>query len=86
MLVNSNEMPMPFVVDLAALASRRGYLKLDKWLHDRMRDQQVSDLCCCSFVSYSVILVVPPNLKCFIENCVAIPCDEEYIFLLCPIM
>ena len=44
MLVNSNQMPMPFVVDLAALASRRGYLKLDKWLHDRMRDQQVRDL------------------------------------------
>ena len=44
MLVNSTM--MPFVVDLAALASRRGYLKLDKWLHDRMRDHQVGDDCC----------------------------------------
>ncbi|CAF1576548.1 unnamed protein product, partial [Adineta ricciae] len=28
--------PMFFVLDLACLASRRGYLKLDKWLFDRL--------------------------------------------------
>lgn len=27
-----------FVIDLAALASRREYLKLDKWLNDKLRE------------------------------------------------
>ena len=30
--------PMIFNIDLACLAARRGYLKLDKWLTDRIRD------------------------------------------------
>ena len=29
-----------FVIDLAALASRREYLKLDKWLNDKLREHQ----------------------------------------------
>ena len=33
--------PMTFILDLACLASRRGYLKLDKWLSDKLRDHQV---------------------------------------------
>jgi len=39
MLLNS--MPFAFVIDLAALASRREYLKLDKWLTDKLREHQV---------------------------------------------
>lgn len=31
--------PFPFIIDLACLASRREYLKLDKWLTDKMREQ-----------------------------------------------
>jgi CCR4-NOT transcription complex subunit 1 len=34
--------PIPFILDLACLASRRGYLKLDKWLSDKLREHQVS--------------------------------------------
>ncbi|KAM9470212.1 CCR4-NOT transcription complex subunit 1 isoform 2-T2 [Clarias gariepinus] len=36
MLLNST--PFAFVIDLAALASRREYLKLDKWLTDKIRE------------------------------------------------
>ncbi|KAL4593178.1 CCR4-NOT transcription complex subunit 1 isoform X1 [Arapaima gigas] len=36
MLLSST--PFAFVIDLAALASRREYLKLDKWLMDKIRD------------------------------------------------
>ncbi|CAF3833846.1 unnamed protein product, partial [Rotaria sordida] len=32
--------PMTFILDLACLASRRGYLKLDKWLSDKLREHQ----------------------------------------------
>ena len=39
MLLNSP--PFSFVIDLAALASRREYLKLDKWLTDKLREHQV---------------------------------------------
>ncbi len=33
--------PIPFILDLACLASRRAYLKLDKWLSDKLREHQV---------------------------------------------
>lgn len=33
-----NGQPFPFVIDLACLASRREYLKLDKWLNDKIRE------------------------------------------------
>uniref|UniRef100_A0A8C5CN28 CCR4-NOT transcription complex subunit 1 n=1 Tax=Gadus morhua TaxID=8049 RepID=A0A8C5CN28_GADMO len=36
MLLNAT--PFAFVIDLAALASRREYLKLDKWLTDKIRE------------------------------------------------
>lgn len=42
MLLNISQ--FPFVVDLACLASRREYLKLDKWLGDKIREHRV----CCS--------------------------------------
>ena len=39
MLLNGS--PFMFVIDLAALASRREYLKLDKWLKDKLKEHQV---------------------------------------------
>lgn len=36
MLLNSS--PFSFVIDLAVLASRREYLKLDKWLSDKIKE------------------------------------------------
>ncbi|KAK2550448.1 CCR4-NOT transcription complex subunit 1 [Acropora cervicornis] len=38
MLLNGS--PFVFVIDLAALASRREYLKLDKWLKDKLKEHQ----------------------------------------------
>ncbi|CAF1270900.1 unnamed protein product [Adineta steineri] len=32
--------PITFILDLACLASKRGYLKLDKWLSDKLREHQ----------------------------------------------
>ena len=43
MLLNGT--PFAFVIDLAALASRREYLKLDKWLTDKIREHGVSRIC-----------------------------------------
>ena len=40
MLLNGS--PFLFVIDLAALASRREYLKLDKWLKDKLKEHQVT--------------------------------------------
>lgn len=36
-----NATPYAFVTDLACLASRREYLKLDKWLTDKIREHGV---------------------------------------------
>lgn len=44
-----------FVVDLACLASRREYLKLDKWLSDKIREHRVSFHL---LITQSIILVV----------------------------
>lgn len=38
MLLNGS--PFVFVIDLAALASRREYLKLDKWLKDKLKEHK----------------------------------------------
>ncbi|ESO94093.1 hypothetical protein LOTGIDRAFT_239532 [Lottia gigantea] len=38
MLLNAT--PFAFVIDLACLASRRGYLKLDKWLSDKISEHK----------------------------------------------
>lgn len=46
MLLNGT--PFAFVIDLAALASRREYLKLDKWLTDKIREHGVSVRVCTS--------------------------------------
>ncbi|XP_050435609.1 CCR4-NOT transcription complex subunit 1 isoform X4 [Adelges cooleyi] len=37
----------PFVIDLACLASRREYLKLDKWLSDKIREHGESFISAC---------------------------------------
>ena len=37
-----NLTPFMFVIDLACLASRREYLKLDKWLGDKVREHGVN--------------------------------------------
>jgi CCR4-NOT transcription complex subunit 1 len=42
MLLNAT--PFAFVIDLACLASRREYLKLDKWLSDKIREHRVRQL------------------------------------------
>ena len=42
MLLNAT--PFAFVIDLACLASRREYLKLDKWLTDKIREHRVNKL------------------------------------------
>lgn len=39
MLLNAS--PFAFVIDLACLASRREYLKLEKWLTDKIREHGV---------------------------------------------
>lgn len=41
MLLNGS--PFVFVIDLAALASRREYLKLDKWLKDKLKEHKVME-------------------------------------------
>ena len=46
--------PIPFILDLACLASRRGYLKLDKWLSDRLREHQVRKIL---FIKSSIIII-----------------------------
>ena len=53
MLLNSTQ--FSFVIDLAALASRRKYLNLDKWLNDKYREHQVTA---------TFILVVQKSTAC----------------------
>lgn len=61
MLLNGT--PFAFVIDLAALASRREYLKLDKWLTDKIREHgvciHVSHKCRC-FEGFHLKAVSPP--------------------------
>ncbi|XP_055890770.1 CCR4-NOT transcription complex subunit 1-like isoform X2 [Biomphalaria glabrata] len=45
MLLNAS--PYAFVIDLACLASRREYLKLDKWLNDKITDHKESFIQAC---------------------------------------
>ena len=39
-MLNVNQ--FPFVIDLACWASRREFLKLDKWVSDKLKEHQVS--------------------------------------------
>lgn len=51
-----------FVVDLACLASRREYLKLDKWLSDKIREHRVSFRL---LITQSILIVTPCMLGFF---------------------
>lgn len=42
-----NAQSFPFVIDLACLASRREYLKLEKWLNDKIRDHGEAFVAAC---------------------------------------
>lgn len=42
-----NAQSFPFVIDLACLASRREYLKLEKWLNDKIREHGETFLTAC---------------------------------------
>ena len=52
MLLNISQ--FTFVVDLACLASRREYLKLDKWLTDKIREHgvRISEVSICFMVKH----------------------------------
>lgn len=65
MLLNGT--PFAFVIDLAALASRREYLKLDKWLTDKIREHGVSFCQACTLKSLiihvsCILNILPPNI------------------------
>ena len=54
--------PITFILDLACLASKRGYLKLDKWLSDKLREHQVrSDRVSAIFLPSTFLGVIHPN-------------------------
>jgi len=53
----------PFIIDLACLASRREYLKLDKWLTDKIHEQGEGFVSACvKFIqvcfSYHILLII----------------------------
>ncbi|OXB57231.1 hypothetical protein ASZ78_016406 [Callipepla squamata] len=70
MLLNGT--PFAFVIDLAALASRREYLKLDKWLTDKIREHGVTrqnveiDLV---FIDRSVSQELSETILTMVANC-----------------
>lgn len=61
MLLNAT--PFAFVIDLAALASRREYLKLDKWLTDKIREHGVSPKIIIFVASTSLPPPTPPRMQ-----------------------
>nr|CAB3232164.1 CCR4-NOT transcription complex subunit 1 [Phallusia mammillata] len=77
-----NSKPFAFVIDLAALATRREYLKLDKWLTDKLREHRDEFIIACiSFVKrrYSAILGGHP----FKEDTSSLSTDALTTMLLC---
>lgn len=49
----------PFVIDLAALASRREYLNLEKWLQDSIAsDKDMFVMACLEFLSQKVVAAI----------------------------
>jgi hypothetical protein len=70
MLLNAQS--FPFVIDLACLASRREYLKLEKWLTDKIREhgepfisacvkflQVICKICCVKVIN----LITCPSIQ-----------------------
>ncbi|KAG8039882.1 hypothetical protein G9C98_000611 [Cotesia typhae] len=54
----------PFVIDLACLASRREYLKLEKWLGDKIRDHgEIFIAACVKFLQRRCPQVMGPGIK-----------------------
>lgn len=61
-LLNANS--FPFVIDLACLASRREYLKLEKWLTDKIRDLGEGFVAACiKFLQRRCPQVVGPSIE-----------------------
>ena len=61
--------PMTFILDLACLASRRGYLKLDKWLSDKLREHQVAiDIILNYFLEKNFVLGIICSNNCSIST------------------
>ncbi|XP_035741230.1 CCR4-NOT transcription complex subunit 1-like isoform X2 [Vespa mandarinia] len=59
-----NAQSFPFVIDLACLASRREYLKLEKWLTDKIRDHgEVFVAACVKFLHRRCPQVMGPGIK-----------------------
>ncbi|XP_066592088.1 CCR4-NOT transcription complex subunit 1 isoform X2 [Prorops nasuta] len=59
-----NAQPFPFVIDLACLASRREYLKLEKWLTDKIRDHGEPFVkACVKFLQRRCPQVMGPAIK-----------------------
>ncbi|XP_014599934.1 PREDICTED: CCR4-NOT transcription complex subunit 1 isoform X1 [Polistes canadensis] len=59
-----NAQSFPFVIDLACLASRREYLKLEKWLTDKIRDHgDVFVAACVKFLQRRCPQVMGPGIK-----------------------
>ncbi len=45
LLLVLNAYSFPFTLELACWASKRDYLKLDKWIMDKLRDSKVKIIC-----------------------------------------
>lgn len=59
-----NAQSFPFVIDLACLASRREYLKLEKWLTDKIRDHGEAFVAACvKFLQRRCPQVIGPGMK-----------------------
>ncbi|CAH0762465.1 unnamed protein product [Bemisia tabaci] len=59
-----NAQSFPFVIDLACLASRREYLKLEKWLNDKIREHGETFLTACvNFLQRKVAFIFGGPLK-----------------------
>lgn len=53
-----NEQSYPFVIDLACLASRREFLKLEKWLTDKIQQQGETFVSACvKFLQVKVLIL-----------------------------
>lgn len=67
LLLNSHS--FPFVIDLACLASRRGYLKLDKWLTDKTIEHGEPFVSACvKFLQKRIPQILRPMKEDFVSN------------------
>ncbi|KAJ3103919.1 hypothetical protein HDU97_009731 [Phlyctochytrium planicorne] len=74
--------PFSFAIDLAALASRRDYLNLEKWLQDRIRlDGNAFVRACLDFLSDKVSSQSRPENATSLHQSVPLSVDVVAIFL-----